>query len=159
MELFLVYLWLKLPTIILITGLLFGTGLLLFVISKLAAKEVAVHDMSFNAWLDTEEAKKCGADIRYYHTARDMYDKCVPVQTKIIPPFVFPKWGLPATVLCGFLSFSSPNQTDAAILVGSAIALEMAKSPEGAKVGQLIRAKANELLDAELKKLQPQPAK
>lgn len=48
-----------------------------------------------------------------------------------------------------------PTKTDVAILVGSSIALDMAKSPEGAKVATLLRGKANELLDAEIAKIVP----
>lgn len=48
-----------------------------------------------------------------------------------------------------------PSKTDVAILVGSSIAINMAKSPEGAKVATLLRGKANELLDAEIAKIAP----
>lgn len=48
-----------------------------------------------------------------------------------------------------------PSKTDVAILVGSSIAIDMAKSPEGAKVATLLRGKANELLDAEIAKIAP----
>ncbi len=50
-----------------------------------------------------------------------------------------------------------PSSKDTAILVGASIALDVAKSPEGQKIGTLIRGKANELLDNEIKKLN-QPA-
>ncbi len=54
-----------------------------------------------------------------------------------------------------FLSLSTllPSSKETAILVGASVALDMAKSPEGQKIGTLIRAKANELLDHEINKL------
>ena len=58
-----------------------------------------------------------------------------------------------------FLSLVIPSSKDVAILVGGKIALDVAKSPEGNKVATLLRGKANEYLDSELKKLQPIPVK
>ena len=52
-----------------------------------------------------------------------------------------------------------PNSTNVAVLVAGSYAIDFVKSPEGTKVSALIRGKANEILDAELKKLTPQPGK
>lgn len=62
---------------------------------------------------------------------------------------------------CFLITFAAvlPSSKDTAILVGSTIAIDMAKSPEGQKIGSLIRGKVNEFLDKELNKLQPQPTK
>jgi hypothetical protein len=49
-----------------------------------------------------------------------------------------------------------PDKEEIAILVGAHYGMELAKSPEGVKAWTLIRGKANEILDAELKKLEPQ---
>jgi hypothetical protein len=44
-----------------------------------------------------------------------------------------------------------PSQKNVAILVGASYAMDMAKSPEGAKVQTLLRSKVNEYLDNEIK--------
>jgi hypothetical protein len=44
-----------------------------------------------------------------------------------------------------------PSKTDTAVLIGTHYAVSLAESPEGAKVSSLIRKKANEYLDEELK--------
>ena len=60
-----------------------------------------------------------------------------------------------------FLLFSMlvPSSKDTAILVASSVAIDVAKSPEGAKIGQLLRGKANEILDKEISKLSTQVVK
>lgn len=52
-----------------------------------------------------------------------------------------------------------PSKTDIAILVGASVALDMAKSPEGVKVGTLLRGKVNEVLDDAIKGMAPKAAK
>ena len=44
-----------------------------------------------------------------------------------------------------------PSKTDVAILVGANYALKAAETPEAQKVMSILRAKANEILDAEIK--------
>lgn len=44
-----------------------------------------------------------------------------------------------------------PSKTDVAILVGANYALKAAETPEAQKVMTILRAKANEILDAEIK--------
>ena len=46
-----------------------------------------------------------------------------------------------------------PSSKDIAILAGASIAIDVAKSPEGEKISKLIRAKANDMIDEELKEL------
>lgn len=53
------------------------------------------------------------------------------------------------------LSIFLPSKTDIAILVGASVALDMAKSPEGVKVGTLLRGKVNEVLDEAIKEMTP----
>lgn len=53
------------------------------------------------------------------------------------------------------LSALVPSKTDVAVLVGASMAIKFANSPEGEKVSALLRGKANEILDEELKKLNP----
>lgn len=54
----------------------------------------------------------------------------------------------------------TPDSKDIAILVGASYAVDFAKSPEGAKIGSLIRKKANDYLDEQLKDVakEQQPA-
>ena len=47
----------------------------------------------------------------------------------------------------------TPDSKDIAILVGASYAVDFAKSPEGAKIGTLIRKKANDYLDEQLKEV------
>lgn len=47
----------------------------------------------------------------------------------------------------------TPDSKDIAILVGTSYAVDFAKSPEGAKIGTLIRKKANDYLDEQLKEV------
>lgn len=65
---------------------------------------------------------------------------------------------LPTAGVLIALTVLVPNKTDVAVLVGASVALDMAKSPEGVKIGALLRGKANELLDEQLKEL-TKPAK
>ena len=53
-----------------------------------------------------------------------------------------------------------PDSQSIAILVGASYAVDFAKSPEGAKIGTLIRKKANDYLDEQLKEVakEQQPA-
>jgi hypothetical protein len=44
-----------------------------------------------------------------------------------------------------------PDKTDVAILVGANYALKAAETPEAQKVMTILRAKANEILDSEIK--------
>jgi hypothetical protein len=109
MELFFIYLWLKLDvitTFVIVTGvlLLVGLGICQFVMACEKQK-----------WMNH-------------------FKKLVALGGLII--------------LCGNMI---PSQKETAILVGSHYAIALANSPEGVKVQNLIRKKANEYLDAELK--------
>ena len=61
-------------------------------------------------------------------------------------------------VLCLIISLLMPSSQQTAILVGTHYAVDLAKSPEGAKVFSLIRKKANDYLDEQLKP-EPKPQK
>ena len=52
---------------------------------------------------------------------------------------------------CVVFTVSIPSTQQVAILVGTSYAVDFAKSPEGAKIGSLIRKKANDYLDEQLK--------
>lgn len=61
---------------------------------------------------------------------------------------------VPMVLIPVFLTIAifTPSKTDMAVLVGSHFALQMSKTPEADKVISLLRKRANEILDAELKK-------
>ena len=56
-----------------------------------------------------------------------------------------------ATILIGLVVTFLPSKTDVAILVGANYAFKAADTPEAQKVMTLIRKKANEMLDEQLK--------
>jgi len=117
MELFLMYLWLKLDAIL--TVMFFLTiplGVIAFVISM------------------------------YIHTAGSTLSKeeqyaSLKVRNRLIYGMIF----------CAALALFVPTSKQIAVLVGTNYALELARSPEGAKISQLIRKKANDFLDEQLK--------
>lgn len=122
MELFLLYLWLKLDVVCTALLVLFILGMLAYTMGWIQ-RSIEDYDNS-----NYSGAKK----FCYWHT-------------KLL--FI--------SLFSGLFLIAIPSSKDVAILVGASVALDIAKSPEGAKIGQLLRGKANELLDAELKKLQP----
>jgi len=122
MELFLLYLWLKLDAIGVTLALITVAGVLLY-----------------------------GA-LWFYRIAEnyDAYGLEKLRRYKIKQQRV-----LIGTICCLVVGLALPSSKDVAILVAGSYALDLAKSPEGAKVATLLRGKANELLDAEIKKLTP----
>jgi len=122
MELFLIYLWLKLDGLSIFLGI---SSSLLVILTLLLFIPRAIENWEDNS---TEEEKRWIK--RHNHMM----------------------W---ASVLGIVLALFTPTSKEVAILVGSNIALDAAKSPEGIKVASLLRHKANELLDAELQKLTP----
>jgi hypothetical protein len=152
MELFLLYLWLKLPEITLVLGSAAFVTAVLFVLSKLT-KEESSRAVAFEDWIKTEAAKTAGATLKYLYTAKELYKLDVPLVETKSPLLSLPKRFSAIPIVCGSLFIALPNQTETAVLVGASIALDVSKSPEGQKIGTLLRAKANELLDNELNKL------
>jgi hypothetical protein len=112
MELFLLYIWMKL-------GVLFS----LVIISGILCLVIA-----FILWL--------------YHG--DYPDKGYWNLCK--------KWLISGITLV-LISATIPTQNQVAVLVGTHYALELGKSPEGQKIVSLVRAKANDYLDEQLKEL------
>ena len=127
MEVFLVYLWLKLGTMI---GMLGFVGFFL----------------SFGCWI----VYCMGKDSCYQKEEKQIFaDKWwKKTKTAIITGFV-----------CLFLANALPDPKEMAILVGTSYAVDFAKSPEGAKIGVLIRKKANDYLDEQIKEITPPAAK
>ena len=105
MELFLIYLWLKLDAIVI------------------------------SAWVAGIFLLTCGL----FCWGPISEGKVFPLKTFIVAAF------------CGLLGLLLPSAKDTAILVGASYAIDLAKSPEGQKIQTLIRKKANEFLDEQLK--------
>lgn len=120
MELFLLYLWLKLDFFGLVLCLFFMVGLLIYGFS----------------WI-----------IR---TGPCYFDKASQIKIKAKQKLI-----LVGTMGCLVASLVLPSSKDVAILVAGSDTLDLAKSPEGAKVATLLRGIANEVLNAEIKKLNP----
>jgi hypothetical protein len=128
MELFLLYLWLKINSVIAASV---AAALVLAVVALFKFMAVGID--------------------------RDVYGEQHAERNK-----VGSRWArglVAAAVPFALVAVLTPNKTDIAILVGAAYAIDLARSPEGAKVQTLIRAKANELLDAEIAKLKPKESK
>jgi len=121
MEVFLVYLWLKINAfsmILLIAGIIL---MLMIVWYKMKL------DFAWDA-----EGKKIVRDQWWSVVKRNFF----------------------IGVACVIISTATPSAQQVAILVGTSYAVDFAKSPEGAKIGQLIRKKANDYLDEQLKEVQ-----
>lgn len=119
MELFLLYLWLKINTLI---GALVGAGIV-FVIAA------AICFLNASDAQDQSDSEKKWLKYAW-------------------------RW-LMAAPFSVAVSLIIPSKTDIAILVGASVALDMAKSPEGVKVGALLRGKVNEVLDEAIKEMTP----
>lgn len=144
MEVFLVYLWLKLDTLsgfFGITSLIVGSFLTIcsiffFVDETVGRKENPEYLKWKNLSLDQRTKLDCP------------------------PPTIKKKWRevfgvVPITIVISFgaLWLFLPSANQAAVLVGTHYAVKLAESPEGLKVQSLIRKKANEFLDEQLKEV------
>lgn len=127
MEVFLVYLWLKLDTFIGITTSLW-IGLAIFV----AASTFHILNNGNHIYEDYQKEWQ---------------------QTKGRSWRKWRNYSLVSALIFYILSAAIPTSKETAILVGASIAVDVAKSPEGTKVAALLRGKANELLDEQINKL------
>lgn len=133
MELFLIYLWLKLDVFITVLFLALGFSLVATAVTSIPWEESSTYGRP------SEEELTKAANIKL----------CRMTWRK--------RWiTLFMTLLVPYLLI--PNSKETATLVLSHYALSFANSPEGEKVFKLIRATANNILDTELQKLN-QPAK
>jgi hypothetical protein len=126
MELFLIYLWLKLDSVAnlcLALAIISTVGYIIFWLPR----GVEQFDRSFQN--NPENNKTIG--------------KLLKIHNRL--PFI--------AVILYCVVVILPSSKDVAILVASSVAIDVAKSPEGVKLGSLLRGKANELLDQELNKL------
>lgn len=133
MELFLIYLWLKLDVFITVLFLALVFSIVATAVTLIPWEESSTYGQP------REEALTKAAKIKLYR---------MTWRKRWITLFM--------TLLVPYLLI--PNSKETAILVLSHYALSFANSPEGEKVFKLIRATANNILDTELQKLN-QPAK
>jgi hypothetical protein len=134
MELFLLYVWMKLTTIQVVLGLSIATG-------------CAVALGCFIALMDDSVPQ------RYIYDTREEWEAAVKEKKEKTTPYKLLqrlRWIIPAMVA---LLLVIPSQTQTAVLVAGYYALRMADSPEASKVVQVLRKKANEYLDEELKEV------
>lgn len=134
MELFLLYVWMKLSTIQVVLGIFIAAGVV-------AVLFCAIH------LLDDSVPK------RYNYDTREEWETAVEAKKKNRGPYRLLqrlKWAIPALIA---LFVVMPSQTQTAVLVARHYALRMADSPEASKVTQVLRKKANEYLDEELKEV------
>ncbi len=129
MELFLIYAWLKLDTI---------CGVLIF---------AAVASGLFSALLYGMKADAIG-DRKYSWTNQELNEAKIvrlgDTFSKTIKVFI----------LAGTFAVFLPSSKDTAILVASSYAIDMVKSPTGAKVYKLLQMKMESVIDEEIKSLE-----
>lgn len=118
MELFILYIWLKLNAI--------GVLLVLLAVSSTLIGAIG----SIVSWCMSQD-----------YPNDDSYKVAHKLFRKLLFSAMF---FIPAAVLL-------PSKTDVAVLVGGHYALKLADTPEASKVMSLLRKKANDLLDEELK--------
>lgn len=138
MELLLLYLWMKLTTLEVLNGVaIVLCGILGFVLllGTLGDGELPKR-YKFGTKEEWEAACKCQVE-------QDNTRWEVRVRQRL-------KWIIPALIA---LFVVMPSQTQTAVLVAGHYALRMSDSPEASKVMQVLRKKANEYLDEELKEV------
>lgn len=155
MELFLIYLWLQINTIsflFILAGVLFVVYvLLMFANYGDTYKRVSSLSKDQIKGLINETHLR---NQKYF--SFDYFEQIIEEASQVsITTFSIVKKWVYLSIFCVATGFLMPSKTDIAILVGASIAIDFAKSPEAEKVSILLRGKANELLDAEIKKLQP----
>ena len=134
MELFLLYVWMKLSTIQVVLGIFIAAG----VVAVLCCVIALLNDSILR---------------RYNYDTREEWETAVEAKKKNRTPYRLLqrlKWAIPALIA---LFVVMPSQTQTAVLVAGHYALRMADSPEASKVMQVLRKKANEYLDEELKEV------
>ena len=136
MEVFLVYLWLKLDSIRTFIHVMFGVALPLLALVFFAVRSSGydLFDEPPPEWVKAREAKNKPTNVGSYAGPR------------FVGVVVF---AFASHIFAGLMPTS--NQT--AALVATYYAVSLAKSEEGNKVLTLVRAKANEFLDSELSKI------
>lgn len=138
MELLLLYLWMKLTTLAVLNGVaILLCGILGFVLflGSLDERELPKRHI-FGTKEEWEAACK-------YQVEQDNTRWETRVRQRL-------KWIIPALIA---LFVVMPSQTQTAVLVAGHYALRMADSPEASKVMQVLRKKANEYLDENLKEV------
>lgn len=128
MELFLLYLWLKLDTLMgIFTGIMVAS-LIMLVFTFIAWVIYSIHRM--------EDEGDTWVEAKAHPTHRAL--------TKFRNTLVV------VAAVTGLIGNLIPTQKETAVLVGGHFALQAAQSPEAAKVVSVLRKKANEFLDEQL---------
>lgn len=127
MELLLVYLWLRLDTLSVVLGLCAaGAFVMLFVLLPAMTIE-----------------------------APGRYTKCADGEMRCVPHTLWSWWPTRATMLVLFVSvpllIAMPSSRDVAVLVAAHYGKQAIVSPEGHKLLELARKRANEWLDEQLR--------
>lgn len=139
MELFLLYVWMKLSTLAILNGIaIFLSCTLGFVLFLAMSDYESLPKRSdYRNREEWEEACKRRADaLALPHGVGRVLHRL--------------KWIIAALIA---LFVVMPSQTQTAVLVAGHYALRMADSPEASKVMLVLRKKANEYLDEELKEV------
>lgn len=123
MELFLLYIWLKLGTI---STFLIISAVILTICFLIMMARVPIHNENYEYKIRLGEEKK-------------LYFSEVPWKRLLIP-----------SIFCALFAGFLPTKTDVAVLVAGHYALKLSDTPEAGKLMTLIRKKANDILDEEL---------
>jgi hypothetical protein len=129
MELFLIYAWLKLDTICdVLTCIAAISGVSAFILIAIKADAIDNRKYSFtNKELNEAKIIQLGKTF-----------------SKVFNVFI----------VSGVLAVFLPSSKDTAILVASSYAIDMVKSPTGAKVYKLLQMKIESAIDEEIKSLE-----
>lgn len=125
MELIFLYIWLKLDVITRLLLVLAGVCGAMAIVSAVAIESISVY---------ASDGERTEHNATWQRRRNRFFVAAIPL-------FI--------------ISALVPSKTDVAVLVGASMAIKFANSPEGEKVSTLLRGKANEILDEELKKLNP----
>lgn len=128
MELFLIYIWLKLDSIIPVFGI---STVLLLACALICGLHCTFEDL-WNVSQVPEHRRRAAASSVSLFKRLFIGGICTLV-----------------------LAIGLPSSKDVAVLAGSYFGMQVVKSEEAQKVWTLMRGKANELLDEEIKKLKP----
>jgi len=135
MDLFFIYLWLKLDAIGIFCASI-GALLSLVVVLVGTVNSTTKVNPAYDAW------KKENSKQLVYHNPYDP-------NLRVMLWSTWPRWKyVPMMMLV--MSVILPTSRDTAIIFASHYALELSKSPEGEKVWQLVRGTVNKELDAAL---------
>lgn len=155
MELFLLFLWMKIEVIsffVGLCGLLFLFYWVYLVVSTNNKWDVdPTKSISFDKWKETETGRR---KVYLYGKEHAVTLAAFEEDLKYTSTFKANRWLIAPAIVLLLVAGLIPSKQEIAVLVGGSYALDVAKSPEAAKLMTVIRGKANEILDGEIKKLE-----